>query len=136
MYVRQPSTQFVNVIVNGVSRGVYILSESIKDGNHRIPVSTSGFITEIDVYYWADLDAPHIFSNIIRNIAYTFKYPDEEDFTEERLDTIADFLHTVEQNFRKVLIFQTSLMFLHLRRGCFRMIFWVLPIPLARIFLW
>lgn len=53
-YVRdawQPSTQYVNVIVNGVSRGVYILSESIKDGDHRIPVSTSGFITEIDVYY-------------------------------------------------------------------------------------
>lgn len=100
-YVReawQPSTQYVNVIVNGVSRGVYILSESIKDGDHRIPVSPSGFITELDVYYWADLDAPHIFSNYIRNIAYTFKYPDEDEFTEERLDTIADFLHTVEQN--------------------------------------
>ena len=100
-YVRdawQPSTQYVNVIVNGVSRGVYILSESIKGGDHRIPVSTSGFITEIDVYYWADLDAPHIFSNIIKNIAYTFKYPDEDEFTEERLDTIADFLHKVEQN--------------------------------------
>ena len=80
-----PAHAYVNVVINGKYRGIYLLCESVKRNPHcRLNVDkNSGFIFEIDAYWWNE--DVYVTSSFAPKYNYTFKYPDEEDITEEQL---------------------------------------------------
>ena len=80
-----PGYRFVNVVINGVYRGMYMLTESVKrNPDCRLNVDKhSGFIFEHDVYWWNE--PVYVYSVNNPSYNYTFKYPDEDDITEEQL---------------------------------------------------
>ena len=91
-----PAGMYVNLIVNDNFRGFYYLTETVKRNEKcRINVEeTTGFISEIDPYWWnEDLYVESKF--LLRNAnayAFTFKYPDSDDITEEQLGAFKEFL--------------------------------------------
>ena len=48
-----PQYCFVNLMINGDYRGIYILTESVKrDIDCRLNVDKTGYIIEYDAYWW------------------------------------------------------------------------------------
>lgn len=73
-----PKYSYVALFINGDYRGLYILMESVKQGEARCNVSDSGYIIEMDAYWWNE---PLYFTTPIsetRPAKYTFKYPDTD----------------------------------------------------------
>lgn len=93
-----PAAEYVNVIFNGDYRGVYYLAESIEQNEKcRIDVSDTGFVMEHDPYWWnedgafeASVDQPEY--------AYTYKFPDIDDTTEEQRAEIGAALAAYEKS--------------------------------------
>ena len=91
-----PGRNYVNVIMNDIYRGVYLLTEQVKrNPDCRLNVDKNcGFIFECDIYWWNEdvyvtsCDAP--------GYNYTFKYPEEEDITEEQLAYMQSLVNTYE----------------------------------------
>ena len=84
-----PDYCYVSLYVNGEYRGLYVLSESVKEGNGageeqwRVPVDEDGFVFECDAYWWNEelsFDTP-----LTKNtpMHFTFKYPDSDKLTAE-----------------------------------------------------
>ena len=92
----EPADHFVNVIINGNYRGVYLLSELVKRGEGRCNVSKSGFVAECDPYWWvtATTDSCYHTKHLDYALAYTFKYPDAEDLDSTRF---AYFKRTIDE---------------------------------------
>ena len=97
-----PSCRQVNLLLNGEYHGIYLLTEQVRRNPRcRINVDKeSGYIIERDIYWWV---APLYFeTNLSRSQAggtwqrYTFKYPDEEDVTEEQIDYIRSAMNRME----------------------------------------
>ena len=80
-----PGHRYINVVINDVYHGIYLLTESVKrNPDCRIDVDkNSGFIFECDLYWWNE--PVYVLSNERPSYNYTFKYPDEDDITEEQL---------------------------------------------------
>lgn len=90
-----PQYQFVNVVLNGDYRGLYLLMESVKrNSDCRINVDKSGYIIEYDAYWWNE--DVYFVSEWPSPLNYTFKYPDEENVTKEQIDYIKQFIDTLE----------------------------------------
>ena len=90
-----PQYQFVNVVLNGDYRGLYLITESVKrNANCRIDVDKTGFIIEYDPYWWNEEVC--FVSDWSYSLDYTFKYPDEEDVTAEQIDYIKQCIDTLE----------------------------------------
>ena len=89
-----PEFAYVNVVINGDYRGIYMLIEAISRGEKRADVSKNGYIIERDAYWWNE-DVKFI-TNL--NQKYTFKYPDEEDITDAQLEYIKNYMNTLEEN--------------------------------------
>lgn len=90
-----PEFTYVNVVINNNYRGVYMLIEAISKSKKRINVDKSGYIIERDAYWWNE-DVKFITTKY--NQKYTFKYPDDEDITEEQLSYIENFMNTLEEH--------------------------------------
>ena len=92
-----PQFRFVNLVFNGRYHGLYMLMESVeRNPACRLDVSESGFIAELDAYWWnEDVYAKATFEEPLN---YTFKYPDEKELTSERLDSIQRILSAAEQS--------------------------------------
>ncbi|MBR4387743.1 MAG: CotH kinase family protein [Prevotella sp.] len=91
----QPEARFVNLMVNGDYRGVYMLCESVKrNENCRLDVGNTGYIVEHDPYWWNEAV---YFSTTRHEKKYTFKYPDEEDVMEEQIDYIRGVIDQMEE---------------------------------------
>ena len=92
-----PQFRFVNLVFNGRYHGLYMLMESVeRNPACRLDVSESGFIAELDAYWWnEDVYAKATFEEPLN---YTFKYPDEKQLTTERLDSIQRILSAAEQS--------------------------------------
>lgn len=92
-----PEFAFVNVVINGDYRGIYLLIEAITKNVKRIDVSDDGYIIERDAYWWNE-DVKFITS--IYNQKYTFKYPDDDDITDNpSLQTyIENYMNELEQH--------------------------------------
>ena len=89
-----PDFAYVNVIMNGIYRGVYMLIESVNQSEKRVNVADNGYIIEVDTYYFIE---PYYFrTNSNRTI--TFKYPDEDDIEENRelITFIKNYMDEVE----------------------------------------
>ncbi len=80
-----PDYTYVSLYVNGDFRGLYVLSECVKQGTGkgdtrwRCPVEDDGFIIEYDAYWWNE--PLHFTTPSCENFVmkYTFKYPDTDD---------------------------------------------------------
>lgn len=94
-----PQYQFVNVVFNGDYRGLYMLMESVKRNTDcRLNVDKTGYVMELDAYWWnEDRYVPASFEEPLN---YTFKYPETEDLTKERLDYIQKVLSEAEESTR------------------------------------
>ena len=89
-----PRFRYVNLVFNGDYRGVYMLCESVKRNNNcRLNVSDSGFIFEYDPYWWKE---NLWFKSNMSERKYTFKYPDEDNVTEEQLQYLIDYMTKVD----------------------------------------
>lgn len=92
-----PRTRPVNVVLNGRYRGLYHLIETVKRADHRIRTEKSGFVIEDNAYWWKEgetyfkTDRQHPF------MGFTFKYPDEDDLTVDRLHAIRDYVNRAEE---------------------------------------
>ena len=77
-----PGYRYVNVVMNGDYRGLYLLCEPVERNTRcRINVSETGYIVESDAYFWnEDLYIPSSLSPF----GWTLKYPDADDVTEEQ----------------------------------------------------
>lgn len=91
-----PRHHFVNLIINDRYRGVYLLCESVKrNPDCRLNVEKNcGFIFEFDPYWWNE--AVYVRSSRHPSYNYTFKYPDEEDITEEQLAYMSSLVTAYE----------------------------------------
>ena len=78
-----PGYRYVNVVMNGDYRGLYLLCEPVERNTRcRINVSETGYIVESDAYFWnEDLYIP----SSLRPFGWTLKHPDADNITEERL---------------------------------------------------
>lgn len=91
-----PKIQYVNVILNGDYKGLYILCESIEQGEGRCNVSKNGFIVEDDAYWWNE--EVYFKGGVLPySMGYTFKHPDTDDIDTEYLLRITDYFLEVER---------------------------------------
>ena len=75
----EPEHQFVNLILNGEYRGLYMLSESIQSSEGRCKLEDeSGLLIECDPYWWKEiLKEPVIKTeHLPYAMGYTFKHPE------------------------------------------------------------
>ena len=95
-----PRHHFVNVVMNGSYRGVYLLCESVKRNTDcRLNVDKTGFIFELDPYWWNE--DVYVNSSKSPSYNYTFKYPDSDDITEEQLAYMQSLVSTYEPSLKK-----------------------------------
>jgi hypothetical protein len=96
-----PGHHYVNVILNGNFKGVYLLCESVKrNPDCRLNVDKyTGYIFECDPYWWNE----EVYVNSITSPSYnfTFKYPDSDDIQSEQLDYIQAVVTAYEQSLSK-----------------------------------
>ncbi len=93
-----PQHRYVNVVINGSYRGIYLLCEAIKrNPDCRLNVDKNcGFIFEHDAYWWNE--SVYVTSNKAPSYNYTFKYPDDEDILPEQLQYMQDLVTRYENS--------------------------------------
>jgi len=81
-----PAMKYVNLTVNKEYRGVYAIVEQVEYNERcRIKVNKeTGYIIERDPYWWNE----DLFFSTPDKKEYTFKYPENEDITDEQLNDI------------------------------------------------
>jgi hypothetical protein len=89
-----PQTRWVELILNGEYHGVYLLTEKIERGKHKVDVPSArngGFILTVDAG-----DPPYVESE--QGTKYTLVYPEEDDeeASEEVMDGLAAWLSAFE----------------------------------------
>lgn len=94
-----PAYRICNVEINGNYKGVYMLMESIKRNPLcRVNVdAATGFITEIDPYWWNE---PLSFTTDLINgkrYQYTFRYPDADDVDAPFIENVQTQLNLMEE---------------------------------------
>ena len=95
-----PSYEWVNVVINGDYRGVYLLAEAVeRNETCRIITDETGFVTERDPYWWNE-NGEYLNSCWLPQFGWTMKYPDFEDFTEEQKDYVQQTMLAFEEIIR------------------------------------
>lgn len=93
-----PSYRFVNLVVNGTYRGVYLLCEGEnRNQKCRIDVADDGFLFEMDAYWWNE-DVYFKTPFCERPVGYTFKYPDSDDITVEQVCAVSNAMALAEDS--------------------------------------
>ena len=90
-----PKCHFVELMLNGVYNGTYLLCEKIKVAKHRVDVGDDGYLLEVDTYAYLDLDSrtfvtPHLPRNV------NIKEPDVE-YGDEKFNYIKDYVLKAEE---------------------------------------
>ena len=93
-----PRHHFVNLVINDRYRGAYLLCESIKRNPLcRLNVDkNTGYIFEFDPYWWNE--PVYVKSSRYPSYSYTFKYPDDEDITEDQLAYMLSLVTAYEKS--------------------------------------
>ncbi len=90
-----PQYRYVNLVFNGEYRGVYMLLESVERNTKcRLDVEKTGFIFELDAYWWNE--DRYFNSSLSNQMNYTYKYPDPDEVTEEQNDYIQSVTDVAE----------------------------------------
>lgn len=87
----QPQCQVVNLVINGIYRGDYLLSESVEREKYRVDIEKTGYIIEDDAYWWNE-DVYFKTSLLPNQVGWTFKYPDSEDLNDSIIQNIRNFI--------------------------------------------
>ncbi len=89
-----PACEYVNVVMNGKYRGLYLLTEAVKrNPDCRLNVDkNTGFIVEFDPYWWNE---DHYFESSFY-LKYTYKYPEGEDVTPVQREYIQETMDKLE----------------------------------------
>lgn len=96
-----PAYEYVNVMINGKYKGLYMLLESVeRDKDCRLNVSKSGYIFEYDMYWWTEDLYVKIDTYLPWKMYYTFKYPESEDMTEAQLAYFKEMITAVEASIK------------------------------------
>lgn len=91
-----PAYEYVNVILNGDFRGLYLLVEAVERNEKcRIITEESGFVAERDAYWWNE-NGEYLPSVWNPQFNWTLKYPDFEDMTPEQEEYITRYLSDFE----------------------------------------
>ena len=94
-----PAFKFVNLVMNGDYRGLYMLTEAVKRNKDcRLNVDKTGYVIEYDAYWWNE--DVYFTNGWTYSMAYTFKYPDDDDLTEAQISYINQFISKVERAIR------------------------------------
>ncbi len=93
-----PACEFVNVVLNGAYKGIYLLAEPVKRNEScRIDVDEdTGYIIEFDPYWWNE--DVSFESTLANEEAYTFKYPDSDDVTDSQIEYIQGAVGEMEES--------------------------------------
>ena len=93
-----PRHHYVNVVINGRYIGAYLLCESVKrNPDCRLNVDkNTGYIFEFDPYWWNE--SLYVTSSHHPKYNYTFKYPDDEDITEDQLGYMQSLVKKYEKS--------------------------------------
>ena len=82
------------LIINDDYKGVYILSETIKQSKGRINVNKeTGYIIERDTYWWNESIYFETWGG-----QFTFKYPESDEVTEAQVDYIKNVILSAEDS--------------------------------------
>ena len=96
-----PAYQACNVFINGDYRGCYLLIESVKrNSDCRLDVDkNNGYIIERDAYWWngEKYFCTDYFSTF-NYYRWTWKYPDEDDVTEDQENYIKEYINSAEKS--------------------------------------
>ena len=101
-----PAYKYVELYINGDYRGIYMIVESIKQGNiegekqARCAVDDDGFVIENDPYWWNEglfFETGALDSS---SHAYTFKFPDADDISEEQILYIKNYVQQFEKDLK------------------------------------
>ena len=110
----EPRMRFVNVMMNGDWKGLYILCESVKRHPKRVAIDEDGFLIESDGYYWKEKGAVFRSPLLSTKVGFTFKYPklaskSDERFgpIEQRIKTIDDAVKNKSANISDLIDFET-----------------------------
>lgn len=92
-----PSFEYVNVVMNGDYKGVYMLAESVeRNKKGRINVDDSGYLFEFDAYWWNEPLYVLSPTQLWCMMNYTFKYPDSDDMDENRISEFSGMITEME----------------------------------------
>lgn len=94
-----PQSEYVSVFINGFYRGIYLLAEGVeRNTDCRLNVSKTGFIAELDPYWWNE-DGQYLNSTYWKPaLNYTLKYPEYDEADQEQLDIIQNSLNEFEKS--------------------------------------
>lgn len=90
-----PHFMFVNVVLNGDWKGLYLLCESVSAGTARVDVGRDGYIFENDAYWWNSDGIYFKVDEQIDPLGFTFKYPKITDAQDPRIDVLKNYMQTV-----------------------------------------
>lgn len=92
----EPGYEVVSLVLNGEYKGMYLLVDAVARDVSRCNVDKTGFIIEDDAYWWNE--EVYFKGNILPfPVGYTFKYPDSDDVTAERVDKIRQYILDFEE---------------------------------------
>lgn len=91
-----PDHRYVNLVMNGDYRGLYLLCEPVERNTRcRINVSKTGYIAESDAYFWCE---DFYIPSSLNPFGWTLKYPDADDVTEEQVSFLSRELAQLEES--------------------------------------
>lgn len=91
-----PAYRYVNVMLNGEYKGLYMLIESVeREPKIRINVAKDGYLFEYDAYWWNE---PYSVKSKVahRPMRYTLKYPKPEDMDDTAKSAFEQMLLSFE----------------------------------------
>lgn len=92
-----PSTEFVNVVLNGQYQGFYTLTECVADGAGRLDVEDTGYIIEHDIFFWNEDGCYFQTEHQNPAFGYTWKYPDADEVTPLQQEYICTYINDFEE---------------------------------------
>ena len=96
----QPQIRYVNLVINNDWIGCYILSETVKRGSNRVNISKSGYIFEMNPYFWRPGTKFFRTSNTDRHFGFTFKYPTGKALSNEKMNQLKIYLQKIENDLK------------------------------------
>lgn len=94
-----PQSTFVNVVMNGEYRGIYLLIEAVNKSEMRVNVSDDGYLIEREGYAAYE----EVKFETERGLWFSFKFPDDKDISKDEtlLSYIKDYMNIVENKIQK-----------------------------------
>jgi len=91
-----PEYDFVHMFLNGEYQGMYYLMEPVSRGDQRVNIDKTGFLIEHDTFWWNE--EVYFRTNYQTNTyAYTYKYPDSDDVTEDIQNSMITYMNEIEK---------------------------------------